>query len=213
MASVGAGAPAVSPPPLPSQRVPVPVGSAPHAATGANCPTCQTLIAANEPAVLCPTCSTPHHQECWDEVGGCAIYGCASAPEVIKPAEAGPALSAWGDVKSCPMCGEQIKAIALKCRFCNAHFDTVDPLNAADLRKRVAREEANRSMRSGAIALFIFSLVGILAPLMLLISLIWVLSNREKLKQGGPMLLMLGYASIGLSGVFSLMMLFFALSS
>lgn len=27
----------------------------------------------------CPTCQTRHHQECWDWIGGCSIFGCASA--------------------------------------------------------------------------------------------------------------------------------------
>lgn len=26
--------------------------------------------------VECNTCKSPHHQECWEFVGGCAIYGC-----------------------------------------------------------------------------------------------------------------------------------------
>lgn len=26
--------------------------------------------------VRCSTCKTPHHQDCWEFVGGCSIYGC-----------------------------------------------------------------------------------------------------------------------------------------
>ena len=28
----------------------------------------------------CPTCGAPHHEDCWQENGGCAVFGCASAP-------------------------------------------------------------------------------------------------------------------------------------
>lgn len=38
----------------------------------------------------CPRCETPHHQECWDWAGGCAIFGCASLPAVVperRPAQ------------------------------------------------------------------------------------------------------------------------------
>ncbi len=28
----------------------------------------------------CPTCGAPHHEDCWRENGGCAVFGCASAP-------------------------------------------------------------------------------------------------------------------------------------
>ena len=38
------------------------------------------------PIVLCTTCSTPHHRECWEYVGSCSIYGCGS-----KVGEAGRA--------------------------------------------------------------------------------------------------------------------------
>src|SRR5205809_1051321 len=88
-APVGAGAPSM-PPPLPP---PIPPGMDPQirsigdsssSLASASCPTCQTGIAAHEAAVSCPSCGQPHHQECWDEVGGCAIYGCQSAPETVK---------------------------------------------------------------------------------------------------------------------------------
>jgi predicted RNA-binding Zn-ribbon protein involved in translation (DUF1610 family) len=172
----------------------------------ASCPTCQTPILAHEAAVSCPSCGQPHHQECWDEVGGCAIYGCKSAPETAKQ-EQGHITSAWGDVKSCPMCGEQIKAIALKCRFCGAEFDSVDPMSVFDLRSKADRESSTKTLRTGTIALFIFSVIGILAPLMLPVSLIYVLANRKNLARAGPVVMVLGYASIALSAVFCLMML------
>jgi predicted RNA-binding Zn-ribbon protein involved in translation (DUF1610 family) len=182
------------------------VGQSSAAADGsASCPTCQTPIAAHEAAVSCPTCGQPHHQECWDEVGGCAIYGCKSAPETAKQ-EQGHITSAWGDVKACPMCGEQIKAIALKCRFCGAEFDSVDPMSVFDLRSKVERETSTKSLRTGTIALFVFSVLGILAPLMLPISLIFVLANRKNLAKAGPVTLVLGWASVALSAVFCLMM-------
>jgi hypothetical protein len=183
------------------------------AAGGANCPICQTPIAAHEVSTVCPSCQQVHHKECWDEIGGCAIYGCKSAPQTATKTEAATPMSAWGDTKQCPMCGEQIKAIALKCRFCGTAFDSVDPMTVHDVRSKLEKETGAKSLRTGAIALFIFSVVGVLAPLMLIIGAIWIVMNKKKLRDAGPVYLVLSYASVALSVVYSTMILIFALTS
>jgi hypothetical protein len=40
----------------------------------ARCPVCGAPI--ERPPRLCPSCDTPHHPECWEYAGGCAIFGC-----------------------------------------------------------------------------------------------------------------------------------------
>ncbi len=39
------------------------------------CPYCASDLAAPE-ALVCRSCETPHHQECWDDAGGCTTYAC-----------------------------------------------------------------------------------------------------------------------------------------
>jgi hypothetical protein len=38
------------------------------------CKVCGEAIVA--PSVLCGTCKTPHHRDCWEFIGACSIYGC-----------------------------------------------------------------------------------------------------------------------------------------
>ncbi len=38
------------------------------------CKVCGESILA--PSVLCATCKTPHHRDCWEFIGSCSIYGC-----------------------------------------------------------------------------------------------------------------------------------------
>jgi len=44
-----------------------------HVARG-DCPVCANPLGAE--ARGCPRCATPHHSDCWDYFGGCAVYGC-----------------------------------------------------------------------------------------------------------------------------------------
>lgn len=48
--------------------------------TAAVCPYCRTPMPDGAPLTLCPSCATPHHSECWEENGGCTVFGCADAP-------------------------------------------------------------------------------------------------------------------------------------
>lgn len=40
------------------------------------CPVCACAVADDEKQHICETCSTPHHKDCWEYAGGCAIFGC-----------------------------------------------------------------------------------------------------------------------------------------
>ncbi len=41
------------------------------------CKVCLEMIDGG-PVVVCSSCRTPHHRECWEYAGGCSIYGCGS---------------------------------------------------------------------------------------------------------------------------------------
>lgn len=44
------------------------------------CPYCRAPMEDEAALIACPGCSTPHHAECWEENGGCTVFGCAEAP-------------------------------------------------------------------------------------------------------------------------------------
>ena len=44
------------------------------------CPYCRTPVDPEEAAKACEGCGTPHHPECYEENGGCTLFGCKFAP-------------------------------------------------------------------------------------------------------------------------------------
>jgi len=180
---------------------------------GVLCPICQTRITAGEERVACPECEQSHHQDCWVEIGGCSTYGCTRAPSLETDGPAQPPHTAWGDNKQCPACGETIKSIALRCRYCGTDFESVDPLQLRDLHRRAVRDDSLKKVRQSAVALFVVSLVGCFAPLMLIISLCVVIPKHKQLVKSGPLYAVMGWAAVVISGFWSLILLGFAVAN
>ena len=45
------------------------------------CPYCRMAFDETAPAkVFCTACGTPHHEDCYQENGGCTVFGCSRAP-------------------------------------------------------------------------------------------------------------------------------------
>jgi hypothetical protein len=34
------------------------------------------------PSVLCASCRTPHHRDCWEFIGACSIFGCSGKQSI-----------------------------------------------------------------------------------------------------------------------------------
>jgi predicted RNA-binding Zn-ribbon protein involved in translation (DUF1610 family) len=190
------------------RATPIPTTGAPVV-----CTICHSQVEAQEVCVTCPSCEQVHHRECWTEIGGCGTYGCQQAPPVDKSEHSVQApLTAWGDVKRCPACGEMIKSIALRCRYCDTEFDTVDPLTKADLRKQARRQEEVRNFKMFVIVLFIVSLLSTcLAPLVAIVNAVVILPRRETLRRCGPAFMVMGYTALGLTVVYTIAIALFML--
>lgn len=175
------------------------------------CPICQTAIGAEEQVIKCSACDQVHHGECWAEVGGCGTYGCTQAPAVTK-SEQRARTTAWGDKKDCPLCGETIRSTALRCRHCGTKFDTADPLTREDFLRRKATEREQKLLRTNTVILFFLSLIGCPAPLVGLISSAYLMPKGEELMRCGPVYFILAWASIIVSGFYSVIFAVFMIS-
>jgi RING finger family protein len=147
------------------------------------CQICFLRILDGDPFDVCPSCATPFHRDCWEEIGGCAVYGC---PHMFEARKADGPIAFWGtSEKVCPMCAETIPVAALECPQCKMAFDDIRPLSREEA-LRPKEDPALRRYRRRAGWLLFFSAIGCTSPLALLIGGIWYLRERETIALAGP---------------------------
>jgi Uncharacterised protein family UPF0547 len=170
------------------------------------CPYCLHPIQSWPPTQDCPACQTPHHQECWDELGGCAVYGCSRMVEAHKPDD--DVITSWGaSDKDCPMCAEKIPVAALECPYCRTRFADARPMRPEELLQKVEDPVAVRNQK-WAIFLLILSLLGVTSPLALALGLIRYVRHRLEIERAGPTVRGMILIALGISAAYLLLMSF-----
>jgi len=148
-----------------------------------NCGICMTAILTEDSVKSCSSCDAHYHEECWDENGGCAVYGCSMVPatDKLKPLEIPPAF--WGrEDKDCPNCGKKIKAMAVRCRYCGARIEAKIEEKAAhkERQERIARAPR---LRTYARLFLILSLLPLAAIIPAALGTLFYRRNKEEIRR------------------------------
>ncbi|HEX7599178.1 MAG TPA: RING finger protein [Polyangia bacterium] len=145
------------------------------------CATCGTRIQKADLTHACPDCAQSYHQACWDEVGGCATFGCAQAPVASKPPTPSMVGGGWGDFKICPACHSRIGASLLVCS-CRATFPWAAPMTPEQYQQWTEDMQSAKRLKLIVTVLFVLSLTGVLAPILGLASFILTRRGRKLLE-------------------------------
>jgi len=146
------------------------------------CAICMSPVGEGDAATKCPACQALYHTDCWQENGGCAIYGCSQAPTIEARQSIEIPLSYWGqEKKPCPSCGKEIMAAALRCRHCGTTFASARPQGQEEFRQHTTREQQLPAARRMVVWIFIFSIIPCLAPIGVVWGLIWNASHRQEI--------------------------------
>ena len=150
---------------------------------GKVCAICFSPISADEARTACSECKTEYHADCWQENGGCAVYGCSKVPVVEQRSSVEIPVSYWGqENKNCPQCGQQILAAAKRCRHCGATFESARPQDAAEFQRQTDIAQKLPATKKMIVCLFILNVVTCLAPIGAIWGLIWLPANREEIR-------------------------------
>ncbi len=126
---------------------------------GQKCPVCHAYLFEEDDIVCCPECGAPHHRDCYQNIGHCALaetHGTAQQYHVEKT-EVPPERESetHRDTVKCQMCGEEYESGARSCPKCGtpnfgrmSSFSGFDFLGGVpadmDLGEGVTADEAKR---------------------------------------------------------------------
>jgi hypothetical protein len=146
------------------------------------CAICQSDLGPRDKAVHCPACNAVYHADCWTDNGGCAVYGCSAVPPTEKLQDVEVPVSYWGkEDKTCPACGQSIMAVAIRCRYCGAQFETARPQDRGEFVAVAIRKQRTPTLGKQAIWVLITGLIPFTAPFALVIGGLWYQRNRKDL--------------------------------
>ncbi len=94
---------------------------------GYECPVCNKNFHADDDVVVCPVCGTPHHRECYEQMGKCANESKHAEGFDFEAAEGGNDIPK-GAVK-CKQCGTINEEGTFFCKNCKAPL--IEPVNNA----------------------------------------------------------------------------------
>lgn len=155
----------------------------PEASPQAVCVICQSPLLQGEKLVRCKSCRTIYHAECWQEAGGCGVYGCPQVPKTEGRDALEIPAAHWGqENKACPACGALILAAAVRCRHCGATFASANP---EDRQKFLSRQQIGKQapqVRKRIIWLFVCACIPCLAPLAALFGSLWYAAHRSEIQ-------------------------------
>jgi hypothetical protein len=145
------------------------------------CAYCQSPIEDEQARTSCSACSAAYHADCWQENGGCGIYGCPQAPAVEPRKAVEIPVSFWGqESKPCPSCGREILAAALRCRHCGTTFASAQPEAAGEYQHRVTLEGRLPQVRRTVVVWFALSVLPCAAPVAAIGGTVHYRAHREE---------------------------------
>lgn len=152
------------------------------------CLICQCAVGPMEPKSVCPECGKSYHSECWEENKGCAVYGCPEVPPTEALHDLEIPVSYWGkEKKTCPSCGQEILAAALRCSHCGTIFSSARPLSREEFREAEESKENRTTLKRGSILVFIVNLLTFTAPIGAIFGFFWYRSKSKSLKSVSTM--------------------------
>ena len=84
-------------------------------------------------------------------------------------------------------------------------------MSVADLRRQAKVNQETESFRRSIVAMFVASLIGCAAPLMMIICCVMIFPRRKLLKKCGPLYSVMAYTALALSCVYSVLLVIFFL--
>ncbi len=171
------------------------------AETSSRCAICGTRIRDEDAVSTCADCEHDYHEACWNEIGGCATYGCKQAAVAEKAPPRRTVGAGWGDEKECPACETTIASSLLVCP-CGARFPWADPMEPREYRQWLAREGKIASARSVLVALFVATLAGFPAPICGPLAGLYAFRRRSELAGRDGVYLAIGYGSAALGAAY-----------